>query len=77
MGSAILSGLRSHIRKDVGNNYEQLLRHNFTVLQKRSLFCTTAFKCAISVVDILHNLLILATDSGLLSNALKYFLRPW
>lgn len=77
MGPAISSGLSSHIRKDVGNNYEQLLRHNFTVLQKRSLSCITALKCAISVVNILHNLLVLATDSGLLSNVLKYFLRPW
>lgn len=77
MGPAISSGLSSHTRKDVGNKYEQLLRHNFTVLQKRSLPCITAFKCAISVVNILHNLLVLATDSGLLSNVLKYFLRPW
>lgn len=74
---AMLPGPRCYVRKDVGNHYEQLLRHHFTVLQQRSLYHIPALKCAIPVVNIFHNLLALATDSGLLSNALKYFLRPW
>lgn len=75
---AMLSRPRCHIGKDVGNHCEWLLRHHLTVSEWRSLYCITTFKrvVLILVANIFHNLLALATDSGLLSNDLKYFLRP-